>query len=94
MLGFLKKIDSIVLIVVITIIVGVVVISLRSKTYSIGYEIAHLKNKERTLRQKKEELQSQLATVQRDTRDRLLSEKDGSGNQRFILPDQNHVIKE
>ena len=93
MFKYLKKIDSVVLIIVLTIIIGIIVISLRSRTYSIGYEIAHLKNKEKNLRQKKDELLSNQTSVQRDVRDALLAEKDSKNLPKYILPDQNHVIK-
>ncbi len=94
MINLLKKLDSVVLVIVLTIIIGIVVISLRSRTYSIGYEIASLKNKEKNLRQKKDELLSNFTSVQRNVRNSLLSEKEKGDVLKYTLPDQQHVIKE
>ena len=82
-----------IIIIVLTIVVGVVVITMRSKTYSIGYEIAALKDKEKSLRQRQVELQSGLADAEHTVRDALLAELNSSGKQKYILPDHNHVIK-
>lgn len=94
MLKLLKKIDAMVIIIFFTICVGVLVITMRSKTYSIGYEIASLKNKERQLRQRQIELQSDLASTKRIIRDKLLAEQDKQGKPKYILPDPNHVLRE
>lgn len=94
MLHVLKKIDAMVFVIFITICVGILVITMRSKTYSIGYEIATLKSKERNLRQRQTELKSELASTQRMVRDKLLSEHDSSGQQKYVLPDQKHVLRE
>jgi cell division protein FtsL len=94
MFKLLKKIDAIVVILIFTICVGVVVITMRSKTYSIGYEIASLKNKEKQFRQRQIELQSELASTQRMVRDKLLTEQDKLGRPKYILPDAKHVLRE
>ncbi len=94
MFTLLKKIDAIVLIIIFTICVGVAVITMRSKTYSIGYEIAALKNKEKQLSQRQVELQTDLASAQRLIRDRLLAEQGKDGKPKYILPDAKHVIRE
>ncbi len=94
MLAFMKKIDALVVIIIFTICVGISVITMRSKTYTIGYEIANLKNKEKQLRQRQIEIQTELASTQRTMRDKLLSEADSQGNPRYILPDQKHVLRE
>ena len=83
-----------VIIIFFTICVGVVVITMRSKTYSIGYEIASLKNKEKQLRQRQIELQSDLASTRRMVRDKLLAEQDKLGKPKYILPDPKHVLRE
>ena len=93
MIKIIKKIDIIVAIIIFTICIGVVVITMRSKTYHIGYEIAELKRKEKNLREKQIELQSELAEVQRSVRDKLLAEKDKQGKPKFLLPDQRYVIQ-
>jgi hypothetical protein len=94
MLTFIKKIDVMVVIIFFTISIGVLVITMRSKTYSIGYEIASLKNKENKLRQRQTELQSDLAATQRFVREKLLSEKKPDGTIKYVLPDQQHVLRE
>jgi hypothetical protein len=94
MFRILKKIDAMVVIIFFTICVGVLVITMRSKTYSVGYEIASLKNKEKQLRQKQIELQSELASTKRMVRDKLLAEQDNAGKPKYILPDQNHVLRD
>ena len=94
MFRLLKKIDAMVIIIFFTICVGVVVITMRSKTYSIGYEIASLKNKEKQLRQRQIELQSDLASTRRMVRDKLLAEQDKLGKPKYILPDPKHVLRE
>lgn len=94
MISIIKKIDIMVVIIFFTISVGVVVITMRSKTYSIGYEIAALKSKERQLRQRQIELQTDLASIRRMVRDKLLSEQDKFGKPKYILPDPNHVLRE
>ena len=85
MFRLLKKIDAMVIIIFFTICVGVVVITMRSKTYSIGYEIASLKNKEKQLRQRQIELQSDLASTRRMVRDKLLAEQDKLGKPKSDL---------
>lgn len=94
MISLLKKIDAILVIIFFTIGVGVLVITMRSKTYSIGYEIASLKNKEKQLSQKKIEFQSDQAFLKRMVRDKLLSQRDKNGKPKYVLPDPNHVIRE
>ena len=94
MLTLIKKIDVMVVIIFFTICVGVLVITMRSKTYYIGYEIASLKMTENKLRQRQTELQSDLAITQRLVRDKLLSEKNADGSMKYILPNQQHVLRE
>ncbi|WGL61447.1 hypothetical protein QEJ31_07575 [Pigmentibacter sp. JX0631] len=93
MLKFLKGFDAIIAIIFLTIIVGIIVITMRSKTYSVGYEIASLKAKEKLLRQRQVELQSELAATEKSVRDNLLSQKDINGKSRYILPDPKRVLR-
>ena len=93
MLKFLKGFDAIIAIIFLTIIVGIIVITMRSKTYSVGYEIANLKAKEKQLRQRQVELQSELAATERNVRDYLLSQKDSNGKPKYILPDPKRVLR-
>lgn len=79
---------------ILTIIIGVIVITLRSRTYYIGYEIAKLKNKEKSLREQNDELSVQLTTLKREVRNSLLKEKDSLGGPKFIFPDKSNVIIE
>jgi hypothetical protein len=94
MLKVIKKLDAMVVIIFFTICVGILVITMRSNTYSIGYEIASLKNKEKQLRQRQIELQSDLASTKRMVRDKLLAEQDKLGKPKYILPDPKHVLRE
>ena len=93
MLKFLKGFDAIIAIIFLTIIVGIIVITLRSKTYSVGYEIATLKSKEKLLRQRQVELQSELASTERNVRDNLLAIKDPNGKPKYVLPDPKRVLR-
>lgn len=92
MINWFKKLDSIVIIMIFTIIIGVIVITLRSRTYYIGYEIANLKNQEKTLREENGELLIERANVQRNLRNTLLNEKDSSGKSKFVFPEPSHVL--
>lgn len=94
MIRWLKKLDSIVTIMIFTIIVGVIVITLRSRTYYIGYEIAKIKSQEKNLRIQNDELRIELTELQRHVRNSLLNEKDSRGRPKFIFPDTSHVINE
>lgn len=94
MIRWLKKVDSIVLVLILTIFIGVVVITLRSRTYYVGYEIAKLKGQEKDLRTQNTELQIEITSVQRNLRNSLLNEKDAQGRTKFVFPDNAHVIIE
>ncbi len=94
MLRWILKIDIIVTVIILTVLIGIAVIAMRSKTYSIGYEIATLKGKEKRLRHRQIELQSEYAKDQKEVRNKLLAEKDASGKPKYVLPDLKHVIKE
>lgn len=92
MIQWFKKLDSIVTIMIFTIIIGVIVITLRSRTYYIGYEIAKLKGQEKSLREENGELLIERANVQRNIRNTLLNEKDADGKSKFVFPDLEHVL--
>jgi len=92
MIHWFKKLDSIVTIMIFTIIIGGIVITLRSRTYYIGYEIAKLKNQEKILREENGELLIERANLHRTIRNTLLSEKDNSGKPKFVFPNSSHVL--
>lgn len=94
MIRLLKKIDAIIVIIIFTIVIGVIVTTMRSKTYSIGYELASLKLQEKQLNQKHIELQTQLAELQKSIRENLLAKINNAGKLKYIMPDKKHVIKE
>lgn len=94
LLNFLKKMDAILLIMIGTILVGVIVIAMRSKTYAVGYEISRLKMMEQNLKQHRLELQAQLAFAQRQAREKLLNERLPSGDYKYLLPNESHVLRE
>lgn len=94
MIRLLKKIDAIIVIIIFTIVIGVIVTTMRSKTYSIGYELASLKLQEKQLNQKHIELQTQLAELQKSIRENLLVKTNNAGKLKYIMPDKKHVIKE
>lgn len=58
------KIDVSILSFILVLIIAIPVTALRSGTYSIGYEIADLKNQERELYENNLELKAKLAVVQ------------------------------
>ena len=74
--------------------IGVGVITLRSKTYRVGYEIAKLKAQEKSLREQNTELRIRLSQLQKQVRDKLLNEKNAAGQKKFIFPDTAHVMIE
>lgn len=92
MIHWFKKLDSIVTIMIFTIIIGGIVITLRSRTYYIGYEIAKLKNQEKILREENGELLIERANLHRNIRNTLLNEKDNSGKAKFVFPNSSHVL--
>jgi len=94
MIKWLKKIDSVVTVLVLTIVIGVCVVTLRSQTYYVGYDIAKLKSQEKSLRKQNTELQIELSKLQRNIRAKLLSEKNAVGNKKMVFPDTAHVIVE
>lgn len=94
MIKWLKKVDSIVLVLILTIFIGVVVITLRSKTYYVGYEIAKLKGQEKDLRAQNTDLNVEITAIQRNIRNSLLNEKDAQSRAKFIFPETTHVITE
>lgn len=94
MFKLIAKIDIIVVVIIMTVLIGIAVIAMRSKTYSIGYEIAALKSREKQLRHQQIELQSEYAKDQRIIRSKLLLEQDRLGKSKYVLPDLKHVIKE
>lgn len=83
-----------IIIIAFTIVVGVAVITMRSKTYAVGYEIANLKEKEKILRQQQIELQANLAEMQRKARDNILAQTNTDGTAKYVLPDPSQVINE
>jgi len=69
------KIDVSTICFIFVTIATIPVIALRTKTYSIGYEIGKLKNQEIQLNQKKAELNSELALIQKKIKDKFASKK-------------------
>ena len=59
---FLGSFDISLVCFILVIVSAVPVIMLRSKTYTVGYEIGKLKRAEHVLRQKQDELETELAT--------------------------------
>ena len=90
--SILYKTDFIFFILLFTILVGIVVVTLRSRTYAIGYEIAAIKSEEKKLRQKQIELKTQLIFIEKNAREFLLQEKKTDGKLLYSFPDRNHVI--
>lgn len=88
-----KRIDGSLLCFSLVVVAAVPVAALRSKTYSIGYELGRLKAEEKQLRQRNVELQSQLASVQRSVRFNRLK-IDGHGTQAQLnLPAKSNVLR-
>lgn len=87
-----RKTDFILFILIFTVLVGIVVITLRSKTYSVGYEIAKLKKEEKHLRQRKIELKTQLTSLQKHIRDMYIQKARESGHHPLFFPERDHVI--
>lgn len=58
------RIDVSIVSFLLVLIIAIPVTALRSQTYSVGYEIANLKAKERDLREKNLQLQASLARTE------------------------------
>lgn len=84
------RIDASILCFAIVILAAIPVASLRTRTYSLGYELGALKLKEQELRQRTVELQSDLAETQRAVRDRHVGATTSPAQ--LQLPAENTVI--
>lgn len=89
-----KRIDASLLCFALVVVAAVPVAALRSKTYSIGYELGRLKSEEKLLRQRNVELQSQLATVQRSVRDNQLKTTVAGKPTQLNLPSKTNVWRQ
>lgn len=88
------RIDASIVCFAIVVLAAIPVTTLRSKTYAVGYELGHLKETERALRQRNIELQSTLASAQRAVRDKLLARSSKSDTPpRLALPSAEAVIR-
>ena len=86
-----KRIDASLLCFALVVLAAVPVAALRTKTYSIGYELGRLKSEEKLLRQRNVELQTQLASVQRAVRDSRLKNAGQGKPAQLNLPSQTNV---
>ncbi|MFZ9519168.1 MAG: hypothetical protein ACO3A4_01700 [Silvanigrellaceae bacterium] len=86
-----KRIDASLLCFALVVIAAVPVAALRSKTYSVGYELGRLKSEEKSLRQRNVDLQSQLAALQKNVRENRLKANDGDGQPKLNLPAKSNV---
>jgi hypothetical protein len=89
--SFVKRIDASLLCFALVVAAAIPVAALRSKTYSIGYELGRLKSEEKQLRQRNVELQSQLASVQRLVRESHLKLNSGNKENQLNLPSKTNV---
>ena len=67
------------------------VAALRAKTYSVGYDLGKLKDKERQLRQRNIELQYDLASTERQVREKNIKGSAGQGE--LKLPGPGSVFR-
>ncbi|NBW82665.1 hypothetical protein EBR21_13015 [bacterium] len=86
-----KRIDASLLCFALVVIAAVPVAALRSKTYSVGYELGRLKSEERMLRQRNVDLQSQLAALQKNVRENRLKSNSADGQPKLNLPSKSNV---
>jgi hypothetical protein len=91
MKSIVKRIDASLLCFALVVAAAIPVAALRSKTYTIGYELGRLKSEEKQLRQRNVELQSQLASVQRAVRDNHLKSNSNSKENQLNLPSKTNV---
>ncbi len=90
----LPKIDASIVCFALVVIAAIPVAALRSRTYSLGYELGKLKNAERALRQKNVELKSSLAQTQRSLRDRLVSGRNNKSKDATLeLPSREKILE-
>ncbi|MEN9824991.1 MAG: hypothetical protein RI953_736 [Pseudomonadota bacterium] len=86
-----KRIDASLLCFALVVIAAVPVAALRSKTYSVGYELGRLKSEEKMLRQRNVDLQSQLAALQKNVRENRLKSNSSDGQPKLNLPSKANV---
>ena len=88
----IKKWDASLVCFILVVLAAVPVAALRAKTFSIGYELGQLKNKERELRQSNIELQTELASAQRTVREKWIPHQSKRA-QILSLPEPTQVIR-
>lgn len=81
------KFDTSIICFVLVMMAAIPVAALRAKTYTVGYDLGKLKDKERQLRQRNIELQYDLAATERQIR-----EKNHVGND-LKLPEPSAVLR-
>lgn len=91
MIKFLKFDTSIVCFVLVM-AAAIPVAALRAKTYSVGYDLGKLKEKERQLRQRNIELQYDLAATERQVREKNMKPGSGDGGE-LKLPEPSAVLR-
>jgi hypothetical protein len=90
----LPKIDASIVCFALVVIAAIPVAALRSRTYSLGYDLGKLKNSERSLRQKNIELKSSLAQTQRSLRERLVSGRNNKSKDAALeLPSREKILE-
>lgn len=85
------RVDASLICFALVILAAIPVASLRSKTFVLGYELGKLKSEERVLRQENAELQSELASLQRQIRDKHLG-KNAKSQPKLTLPSPHQVM--
>jgi hypothetical protein len=89
------RIDASIVCFVLVVVAAVPVATLRSRTYSLGYELGKLKTSERQQRQHNIELKSSIAKTQRAIRDTYL--RRGTvrkpAQETLALPEQERIFK-
>ncbi len=87
------RIDASIVCFALVVVAAIPIATLRSRTYSLGYELGNLKQEERSLRQHNVELKSALARTQRNIRDRFLGNH-GTDKEAAVLdlPTQERII--
>ena len=88
-----RNLDASLLCFALVVVAAIPVAALRTKTYSIGYELGRLKSEERMLRQKNIELEGQLASVQRIVRESRTGASTRGKNSQLNLPSKSDVLR-
>lgn len=90
----IPRIDASIVCFALVVVAAVPVATLRSRTYSLGYDLGKLKQQEKAYRQRNTELKLAIAKTQRSIREQYFGAHaaDTKNTSPLALPNQEHVF--